>query len=127
MQTPRMRATERSEGGSGRSSKSSTRRSTSRDISADDLSNERSPSTTFAWKYVKVGRPPEASTQPARKGRRFRLLPPRNPRDPLKITVKLRGGAEQWIEVHARGDLARYPGYTQLIDVVLDVNAQRGR
>jgi hypothetical protein len=27
-----------------------------------------------------------------------------------------------WVEVHSRGDFHRYPGWTQLIDVVNDIN-----
>jgi hypothetical protein len=55
-------------------------------------------------------------------GNRWRRLPKRNPRQPLGLTVKLRGGGECWVEVHSRGDFHRYPGWTQLIDVVNDIN-----
>lgn len=100
-----MTATERSEGGS----------------------EQPFGSTTFEWKRVKIARPPEATATAGPKGRRWRLLPTRDPRKPLTITVKLRGGPEGWVEVHARGDSTRYPGWYQLYDVVMDVNAWRRR
>jgi hypothetical protein len=81
------------------------------------------PSTTWAWKQVRIARPPEATRTAAARGHRWRKLPRRNARDPLAITVKLRGGPEGWVEVHARGDFSRYPGYTSILDVVLDVNS----
>ncbi len=91
--------------------------------------NTRSGSTTFGWKRVKIARPPEASASPSAarsnespRGNRWKRLPKRNPRQPLGVTLKLRGGAECWVEVHSRGDFHRYPGWTQIIDIVNDVN-----
>jgi hypothetical protein len=51
-------------------------------------------------------------------------LPRRNPREKLTITVKLRGGPEQWVEIHARGRVGRYPGYVTLAEMVYDINSE---
>jgi hypothetical protein len=58
----------------------------------------------------------------APKGHRWRRLPVRNPRDPLTVSVKLRGGPEMWVEVHARGDVGRFPGYVTIAEVVMMIN-----
>lgn len=63
-------------------------------------------------------RPPEASKGSAPKGHRWRRRSPWDPRKPLSLTVKSRGGAECWYEVHARGDLGRVPGSTSLHDLM---------
>lgn len=91
---------------------------------SDGDSEQTFGSTRWEWKRVKMARPPEATGHSVPKGHRWRRLPRRNPRTPLGITVKLRGGPEGWVEVHARGDLARYPGYTTILDIVMDVNSQ---
>lgn len=65
------------------------------------------------------------TTVDRRRGTKWWGLPRRNARDPLTITVKLRGGPENWVEVHARGRVGRYPGYVRLDQVVFDVNSQR--
>lgn len=69
----------------------------------------------FVWR--KVRRPPEATVQSGPKGHRWRHRLPWDRRKPLPLTVKYRGGAEAWIEVHSRGDFSRFPGSTALIDV----------
>jgi hypothetical protein len=74
-------------------------------------------STTFGWKYVKLSRPPEANRQREAPSRGFRRLPRWPMRKPLALTMKFRGGAECWIEVHSRGQIARFPGNTALYDV----------
>jgi len=61
---------------------------------------------------------PQASVIAPRKGRPFRLLPKWNPRKPLPLTIKLRGGPECWVEVHSRGALLRVPGNTSVYDVL---------
>lgn len=63
-----------------------------------------------------------ASKPVARKGGRWHLLPWRNPRTPLTITVRYRGGQEAWVEVTARGSTGRFHGATALFDVVAEVN-----
>jgi hypothetical protein len=69
-----------------------------------------------------VRRPARGQKAAGPKGHRFRLLPRRNPRDPLSITVKYRGGPEGWVEIHARGDMVRLPGYVTIAEIVLMVN-----
>jgi hypothetical protein len=52
-------------------------------------------------------------------------MPYRNPRDPLSITVKYRGGPEAWYEIHARGSMGRFPGYVSLHDALSEINGER--
>ncbi len=79
-------------------------------------------STTFEWRRTKIRRPAGGHSGSSPKARRFWALPPRNPREPLTIKVKYRGGPECWYEVHARGQVARYPGWVQLHDVMAEIN-----
>lgn len=81
-------------------------------------------STTWSVKRVMVRRAPQASVDSALKGHRWKKLPARNPRDPLSLTVKWRGGAEAWVEIHARGDFVRVPGWVPIADIVLMANSQ---
>jgi hypothetical protein len=118
----RMTATERSEGGSAKGGRYSSTRSKSVTSQGNTESNDCSGSTPIAWKWAKIARAPQASQNSGPKGLKWRRLPRRNPRDPLQMTVKLRGGAEQWVEIHARGSIGRYPGYTAIADIVSDLN-----
>lgn len=70
-----------------------------------------------------MARPPEANKKSAPKGRSFKALPRRNRRDPLPATLKLRGGPEAWVEIHARGSMIRVPGWTAVSDVVDMLNS----
>lgn len=82
--------------------------------------NERTPSTTFGWKRVKISQPPEANEHVERSESLKSLLPwPR--RRPLVITVKYRGGAECWYEIRSRGRTIRRPGYVQIHDLIHDL------
>jgi len=84
--------------------------------------SERSfPSTTWAWKRVKIASPPEARVTGARKGGRWWYLPPWPRSRPLPITIKYRGGPECWYEIHGRGAEGRFPGHTALHDVMSEV------
>jgi hypothetical protein len=82
------------------------------------------PSTTWAWRQRKIRRPAGGHSDSAPKGRRWFGLPPRDPSVPLKISVKFRGGPECWYEIHARGGMARYPGWICIHDVMSDINRQ---
>lgn len=84
--------------------------------------NTGSPSTTWGWKRVKISRAPQANGSANAVSTFWRRLSPRNPRQPLNITVSLRGGPECWVEVHARGSMGRYHGATALYDVLADIN-----
>jgi hypothetical protein len=73
-----------------------------------------------------MSRPPEAtSTARAERARRY-ALPRRDPRQPLNVTVKFRGGAECWWEVRARGTVWRFPGHVSLQDALAQVNRLDG-
>lgn len=64
---------------------------------------------------------PDGQGVGAPKGRRWHSLPWRNPRDPLTVMVRYRGGPEGWIEVHARGSMGRFPGHVSLFDALAEV------
>lgn len=86
--------------------------------------SERSfPSPTWELKKVMVRRPARGHSHSAAQPHRWFGLPRRNPREILRISVKLRGGPEHWVEVHARGRIGRYPGYVTLAEVVYDINS----
>lgn len=91
-------------------------------MDANEQSNPSSLSPTWEWKRVKMRRPAggHSGSQP-KAGRWFRR-PPRNPREPLTISVKFRGGPECWYEVHARGCIGRYPGYVSIHEVMAEIN-----
>lgn len=51
----------------------------------------------------------------------FRKLRRQDPRTPVNVTLKLRGGPECWIEVHARGCVGRYPGYVSVYELLEEI------
>lgn len=53
---------------------------------------------------------------------RLKHLSRRDPRDPLQVTVKYRGGPECWYEIKARGATVRVPGHVALHDLMLTIN-----
>jgi hypothetical protein len=79
------------------------------------------PSTTFAWRKVKMKPPPAGhDTARAKRGRWHHL--PRWPRTrDLTIKVAYRGGPESWWLVTARGSTGVFPGHLALEDVMVDV------
>lgn len=87
-------------------------------MSIDNETYDSSPSTTFAWKRVKMPatrRRPNvtASQSPSRPA-----LARWDGREPLTVLVTYRGGAEAWYEVKARGRTYRFPGVTALHDAL---------
>lgn len=84
--------------------------------------NTRLESTTWEWRRVKIRRPAGGQTDQPPKASFWRRFPRRDAREPITISMKLRGGPECWIEVHARGSIGRYPGSTALWDVLADIN-----
>lgn len=82
-------------------------------------------STRWETRRVKIARPPEAMTAQRPTGLRWRRLPRIDWRKPQHLTISYRGGAEAWVEVHARGDLGRYPGHTAIIDILADITRNR--
>jgi hypothetical protein len=72
---------------------------------------------------VRPAPPGPAAQRP--KGSDLRQRPERNPRTPLNVTVKWRGGAEAWIEVHTRGCVLRVRGDMPIAELVLRLNSVR--
>lgn len=70
-----------------------------------------------------VSRPPKARSSSAAAGRSFWRLPKLNPRNPVHLTLKLRGGAEGWVEIHSRGSVTRVPGHTAVYDVLMQITS----
>lgn len=79
-------------------------------------------STTWEWRKTKIRRPAGGHSGSAPKALRWFRLPPRDPRQVLTVTVKLRGGPECWYELHARGQVGRFPGWVALHDVMAEIN-----
>lgn len=82
-------------------------------------SNERTASTTWVWRQVKLSQPPQANgtTSEARPPKGSLLHWPRG--KPMTIVIKYRGGPEGWVEVRARGRVWRRPGTTALYDLIV--------
>lgn len=83
----------------------------------DATPNERSPSTTWEWRKVKIALPPEAPSQNVSKRPSLRSHSPSERRRPLGVTITARGGAEAWWEVRSRGRVWRFPGWWSIDDV----------
>lgn len=83
--------------------------------------NRRPPSTTGHWEFRKIRKRPQGqqrgTPKASRWGRRSAL--PR--REPLTIKVTYRGGPECWYEIHARGEIGRFPGYVCLHDAFQEI------
>src|SRR5688500_13804770 len=84
-------------------------------MTTEQPSNERSGSTTWAWKRVKISQRPQGpvSTSPEAS------LLPWDLKKPVTVTLKYRGGPEGWVEVRARNRTWRYPGTEAIHDVLL--------
>lgn len=80
-----------------------------------------SPSTTWAFKRVKMRSAPQAKGSGRRRRSPLSGLPPHPPRSPLSVTVVYRGGAECWIELRSRGRVVRRPGSVALYDVLREI------
>lgn len=79
------------------------------------------PSTTFVWKKVKMSPAPNGQEVQPAAGRRWRLLHPVRARSGVNVKLKLRGGAEGWVEVEARGQMGRFHGATGIYDVLMEI------
>jgi hypothetical protein len=75
-------------------------------------------STTFGWRYVKLASPAGGHQAVRSSAKGFRRLPRWPMRKPLPLTIKYRGGAEGWVEIHSRGNILRVPGSTSIYDVL---------
>lgn len=76
-----------------------------------------SPSTTWAWKKVKIGQAPQAQHHVGRRP----SLSPWPSRKRLHIEVKYRGGAQAWVELRSRGETWRVTGDTAIYDVLVSI------
>lgn len=81
-------------------------------------------STTFAWRRVKIARPPEGTTPRGAKRSSFMRLPRSERRRPVTLTVVYRGGAESWWLVKARGSHQVFPGHASIEDVMARVHSE---
>lgn len=81
-------------------------------------------STTWTWKRVKIARPAGGHSDSAAQPLRWYRLPPWPLRRPMTLSVKYRGGAEAWYEIHARGSSGRFVGSTALHDVMREISRQ---
>jgi hypothetical protein len=88
----------------------------------DATSEQLFSSTTFAWRKVKISRPARAQALSAKPSSRWHRFSRRDMRQPIQLTVHLRGGPECWVEISGRGSMGRYPGHTSIYDVLRDVN-----
>lgn len=91
-------------------------------MATHEESNSSSPSTTWAWRRIKIGPTAGGQKQRPAAGRSLKALSARNPREPLTIKVSYRGGAECWWEIHARGAVIRRPGHLALHDVLMEIS-----
>lgn len=91
-------------------------------MAASPSSNERSGSTTWAYKKVKLRGPARTGQHDRRKPGRFSGLTRRDPKSVLTITVAYKGGAEAWWTIQARGRIAAFPGHMALHDVMAEIN-----
>jgi hypothetical protein len=80
--------------------------------------NKRTPSTTTEWEWVTIRRRRAAPGSTSPEGRPLRSLGARDPREPLTVTVRYRGGSECWVELRARGAVLRVPGAEAIFDVM---------
>lgn len=84
---------------------------------ADDDENERTPSTTWAWRRVKIAPAPQAESDAERSESALGSLLPWPRRRPLTLTLRYRGGSEAWYEIRVRGRTIRRPGHVALHDL----------
>lgn len=82
-------------------------------------SNECTPSTTWAYRKVKISRRLQGS--PAQRAKRSSgsRLPRVDPKDSHTIVVTYRGGAEAWWRLDARGQTYVAPGHLALHDALM--------
>lgn len=85
------------------------------------------PSTTSIVKFVKVARSAGghvaggSAALAAPSTFWFGLPAIRTRRKPVHLTIKYRGGAAAWVEIHARGRIGRYSGERSIIEILTDI------
>lgn len=91
---------------------------------SDTLPNEGSPSTTFAWRRVKITAPPRPHSTARAKRAPMALETPKYwrpgplPRKVTGVLVKYRGGDECFWELSHAGRTVRCPGWWNLQDAL---------
>jgi len=80
------------------------------------------PSTTYAWRKVKISPAGQAQGTAARRATSSRRRRRRNARQPIWLSVVSRGGPESWWQVDVRGAVIRFPGHLCFDDVMARVN-----
>lgn len=83
------------------------------------------PSTTYAWKKVKVSRGAAGQGTARRRRSGFLRLARADRSRPVRVTVTYRGGAESWWWVEARGEKAALPGHWSFDDVMARILSER--
>lgn len=96
-------------------------------MAAHQESNERSASTTYEWRKVKISGARRDGQARLPKAGRFRGLPRRNGSARLTLTISHKGGSESWWLIEARGRTATFPGHRCLDDVMAEINREYGR
>jgi hypothetical protein len=91
-------------------------------MATNEDTNVRSGSTTWEFRKVKIREPRPEAQHGSAKPRRFALLPKRDRRSRLTITLAYKGGAEAWWVIEARGRTAAFPGHRALHDVMAEIN-----
>lgn len=92
----------------------------------DEEANVRPISTTSAWRWAKIRRPPEAEESSPSEASPTRSLLAWPRKRPMSLRVRYRGGPECWWEVTARGRTIRRPGSVCLHDVLAELYAWPG-
>lgn len=87
----------------------------------EDVANNRTASTTWGWRYVKIRTAPQAKEHRERSESALHSLLMWPRRKPMTLTIKWRGGAECWYEIRARGRTIRRPGCVALDDIMADL------
>lgn len=89
------------------------------------MSEQEFPSTTWAWRKVKM-RPSAGGQERSSRAKRGFLRLYRMPRtEPVRITVEYRGGAESWWLIKARGTHEVFPGHLSLEDVLSRIYSEK--
>ena len=91
-------------------------------MKSQEPTNDRSVSTTWEWKRVKIAQPPQAKEHAERSESSLRSLLPWPRRKPLHLSVVYRGGPECWWEIRSRGRVIRRPGVMALHDVLKEIH-----
>lgn len=87
-------------------------------------SNKCTPSTPSEWRWAKIRRRPQGSSNAAPQASSLRGLATRDGREPLTVTMRYLGGQECWIELRARGRTVKRPGHLALVDVLEELLAR---